>query len=194
MATKKKKKKYPGGKRGKNKDETTIEMEDMGLLEDNKSRDIITSQWMYDINSQDKLTDGEIILSQYFDSAISKQTRKIVYPVYMILIVGALAMVFYGYFGPGEASLVSILIICAMSLVGAFVGMIGLYLWGTVEDCIDWFKGQNNKFEDNLHILSETKDKLKGIAKNVYLDVKQLQKHSTELSKHLEAFKVYFIF
>ena len=169
--------------------DSLIEMEDIALLHDNKSRHEMASQWLYDIKSQEEMTDGEIILSEYFDSEISKQTRKIVYPIYSLLILGAFVMVFFGVFGPGVSDLIAILVLCGMTWVGALVGMIGLYLWGTIEDCIEWFKSQNNKFADNVQILAETRERLKGIAKNVYLDVKQLQRHSKELSHHLEAFE-----
>merc|ERR1712228_116260 len=51
------------------------------------------------------------------------------------------------------------------------------------------FKEQNNKFEANIDDLREARNKIKDIAKNVFVDVRKLQKHSKELTKHLGAFE-----
>ena len=118
-----------------------------------------------------------------------KKTRKLVYPLYIIIALASLAMIFMGLFGDEMASLISILTICTMTWVGSIIGMIGVYVWGTVEDCVDWFRAQNDKFESNIDHLKETRTEVKKIAKNVFDDVKKLQGHSKELSKHLGAFE-----
>ena len=151
----------------------------------------LTSQWQSQMFVVERGSDGgqEISLSEYFDVNIQSKTRKIVYPIYILIALAAIAMIFMGLFGDDIASLISILTICTMTWVGAIIGMIGVYLWGTVEDCVDWFKQQNNKFETNIDSLKETRVKVKEIAKNVFTDVKKLQGHSKELSKHLGAFE-----
>merc|ERR1712228_856883 len=94
-----------------------------------------------------------------------------------------------GIFGDDMSSLIAILCIITMTWVGVIIGMLGVYLWGTVEDAVDWFKEQNNKFEANIDDLREARNKIKDIAKNVFVDVRKLQKHSKELTKHLGAFE-----
>lgn len=151
-----------------------------------------TSQWqssIFDVERLDDGTLGKIELSEYFDANISKKTRKLVYPLYIIIALASLAMIFMGLFGDDMAALISILTICTMTWVASIVGMIGVYVWGTVEDCVDWFKAQNSKFEGNIENLKETRTEVKKIAKNVFDDVKKLQGHSKELSKHLGAFE-----
>ena len=152
----------------------------------------LTSQWqsqMFVVERDGDDTVGEIELSEYFDTNISKKTRKLVYPLYILIALAALAMIFMGLFGDDIASLISMLTICTMTWVGAIVGMLGVYIWGTVEDCVDWFRAQNDKFESNIDHLKETRTEVKRIAKDVFDDVKKLQDHSKELSKHLGAFE-----
>eukprot|EP00484_Ammonia_sp_Unknown_P022259 CAMPEP_0197040804 /NCGR_PEP_ID=MMETSP1384-20130603/17456_1 /TAXON_ID=29189 /ORGANISM="Ammonia sp." /LENGTH=315 /DNA_ID=CAMNT_0042471629 /DNA_START=50 /DNA_END=997 /DNA_ORIENTATION=- len=130
-----------------------------------------------------------IELSDYFNPNIGKQTRKIVYPIYILIGLAALCMIFLGLFGDEMASLISILSICTMTWVGAIVGMIGVYLWGTVEDCVDWFREQNNKFAQNIGVLTETRKQVKEVTRKVFSDVQALQEQSAALTKHLDSFE-----
>jgi len=153
----------------------------------------IDDQWKWKsaifVVERDKEDDDGIELSEYFDTDITKKTRKIVYPIYILIALAALVMVFMGLFGDDVIALISILSICTMTWVGSIVGMIGVYVWGTVEDCVDWFRAQNSKFDHNIENLKNVRSKVKEVAKNVYANVSKLQHHSKELTKHLESFE-----
>ena len=148
-----------------------------------------TEQWDSQLFDIERDTVEEFSLNDYFDVNIGHKTRKIVYPIYILIMLASLAMIFLGIFGDEMSSLISILSIITMTWVGVIIGMLGVYLWGTVEDAVDWFKTQNKKFEANVDELSKTRNKIKDIAKNVFVDVRKLQQHSKELTKHLGAFE-----
>eukprot|EP01084_Bolivina_argentea_P013503 25362_1 len=160
--------------------------------DEKKEDEPFKSEWndkLFDVEVDDEDSTTTIQITDYFDVNLKSKTRKIVYPIYILIGLSSLAMMFMGIFGDDLNSIISILSICAMTWVGALIGMMGVYVWGTVEDCIDWFKDQNNKFENNLDILRSTRGKIKSIAKDVFKDVKTLQTHSKELTKHLSAFE-----
>eukprot|EP01083_Nonionella_stella_P122141 367322_1 len=164
--------------------------------DDGKDNDILldTAQCIWESEQLMLSDDTEgsmepVSLNDYFDVNIKSKTRKIVYPIYILIILCSFVMIFLGIFGPSISSLISILSLCAMTWVGAIVGMIGVYLWGTVEDCVDWFKQQNNNYENSIDDLKQTRSEIRQIAKQVFDNVRDLQRESKELSTHLEAFE-----
>eukprot|EP01084_Bolivina_argentea_P232551 391933_1 len=164
--------------------------------DDDKDNDILldTAQCIWESEQLMLSDDSEgsmepVSLNDYFDVNIKSKTRKIVYPIYILIILCSFVMIFLGIFGPSISSLISILSLCAMTWVGAIVGMIGVYLWGTVEDCVDWFKQQNNNYENSIDDLKQTRSEIRQIAKQVFDNVRDLQRESKELSTHLEAFE-----
>merc|ERR1719461_1593423 len=141
--------------------------------DDSKKNDVeeetdysLTEQWNSKLFDLERDTvDDEFSLNDYYDVNIGSKTRKIVYPIYLLIILASAAMIFLGIFGDEMSALISILSIITMTWLGVIVGMLGVYLWGTVEDAVDWFKDQNNKFEANIDELKKARNAIKDIAK-----------------------------
>eukprot|EP01083_Nonionella_stella_P046503 124543_1 len=130
-------------------------------------------------------------MAQYvMDSShdMKSKTKKLVIPVFVAIGIAAGVMIVTGLVGGFIGGIISMLAIVAMTWVGAFLGMFGTYLWGTLEDGIARLKDQNNEYEGEIGTLTETRDQLSDITKSFFISVGKLQDNADEFEEHLNEF------
>ena len=124
-----------------------------------------------------------------FKPAIFSKTKKIVIPIFIIIAIAALIMMISVFVSSDDiGGIIAVLSICAMTWFGAIIGMVGTYLWGSVEDAIDYFKQENDKYHTNLEDLKGIRSNLRDETKGVFFAVGKLSKNAKDLERHLEEF------
>ena len=121
-----------------------------------------------------------------FNQEIWGKTQKIVIPIFVAIGVCAAGMMFLGIFGSSISGIISILAILAMTWLGAIVGMIGTYLYGTIQETIAVMAKENDKFAFNIDQLAGVRSELKTVTKGVFFEVAKLQQDSKELDESLK--------
>eukprot|EP00486_Rosalina_sp_Unknown_P007571 CAMPEP_0201579874 /NCGR_PEP_ID=MMETSP0190_2-20130828/27763_1 /ASSEMBLY_ACC=CAM_ASM_000263 /TAXON_ID=37353 /ORGANISM="Rosalina sp." /LENGTH=342 /DNA_ID=CAMNT_0048014933 /DNA_START=109 /DNA_END=1137 /DNA_ORIENTATION=+ len=168
--------------------DSNLDLEDF----DQKSKEdfMLTSRWdsrMFDIKPS---TPKETVfkLSDYFYEHIDRRTRRLVYPSFCIVALGSLIAIILTVIQEIQP-IVGFAIIAGLTLLGAFTGMMGVYRWGSVEDCTTYFASKNNEYEDEVDTLKSIKKKVKSEAKKIHFSVGKLKQHGEELERNLEAFE-----
>jgi len=132
-------------------------------------------------------SDNEFELSQYFDVYVDRRTRQLVIPIFIITITCVLSVWILALLDVLQA-IIALLVIVALTWFASFVGMIGVYKWGSVEGMIEFFSRKNNEFDEQIQVLQENKSKVKGEAKLMHYTVGKLKQHGKELQMHLKEF------
>mmetsp|Transcript_19325 Transcript_19325/g.30649 ORF Transcript_19325/g.30649 Transcript_19325/m.30649 type:complete len:291 (-) Transcript_19325:96-968(-) len=75
------------------------------------------------------------------------------------------------------------LIICLLTIGLALAGAYGVYRWGTVQEQIDRFEGENKKYESELVLLRSSKERIASDVQGISESNALLQKDVDELNK-----------
>eukprot|EP01083_Nonionella_stella_P112705 331855_1 len=162
--------------------------------EDDLMRQKIIDRYGGDSSQEDDTASdsGFTGIAQYvMDSSddMKSKTKKLVIPVFVAIGIAAGVMIVTGLVGGFIGGIISMLAIVAMTWVGAFLGMFGTYLWGTLEDGIARLKDQNNEYEGEIGTLTDTRDQLSDMTKSFFISVGELQwVNSDEFEEHLDEF------
>eukprot|EP01084_Bolivina_argentea_P072642 131895_1 len=152
--------------------------------EESKSKDVNESSQFI----ASPMFESEFKLSDYFYQHIDRRTRLLVIPTFMVIALVSIIMCLIGVIGL-IPSIIALIIIIIFTLLGSFVGMFGLYRWGSVEDCSDYFKQKNMEYQDELGTLGGIKGSVREEAKNIYFSVGKLSGIAGDLEKNLNEFE-----
>lgn len=74
-------------------------------------------------------------------------------------------------------------------IIGGILCAWGTFKFGVIMDQINRFKAENDKYESELNVLRETKDKLAGEVEGISNTVTELQSDATELEGQMDQFE-----
>eukprot|EP00484_Ammonia_sp_Unknown_P017083 CAMPEP_0197024604 /NCGR_PEP_ID=MMETSP1384-20130603/5118_1 /TAXON_ID=29189 /ORGANISM="Ammonia sp." /LENGTH=243 /DNA_ID=CAMNT_0042453013 /DNA_START=115 /DNA_END=843 /DNA_ORIENTATION=- len=77
---------------------------------------------------------------------------------------------------------VTFMFVIIATVVFSIIAALGVYKWGTVEEQIDIFKGENAKYEQEIDELRQTKDKLSS-------EVNKLNETTNQLNRDVDSLK-----
>eukprot|EP01084_Bolivina_argentea_P152052 265299_1 len=136
-----------------------------------------------DINPEDFALDDEIV-----NPKIINKTKKIVIPLYIAIAVSAIIMMVTALVTDFVGAIIALICIITMTWVGSIIGMVGTYLWGSVEDAIDFFKKQNEKFEFNVKDLQKIRMEVREETKQLFFGVGKLNRTAKNLDSTIGEF------
>ena len=121
----------------------------------------------------DLVVDGEM-------AKLSKFT-KLISPIFLVFGVCVIGLTCWSLFGSGDGWFPFMLVILA-TIVFSIIAALGVYKWGTVEEQIEIFKQENNKYEQEIDELRSTKEQLS-------TEVNKLQETTNALNRDVDNLK-----
>merc|ERR1719410_2316015 len=135
----------------------------------------------YESKHNDIEQDDDITVDAEMEQ-LSKFT-KIISPLFLVFALVAVICTFLSIFNVDKANgWVTFFIVALSTVVFSIMAALGVYKWGTVEEQIEVFKGENDKYAAEIDELRQTKTQLAG-------EVSKLQETTNSMSRDVDNLK-----
>lgn len=127
-------------------------------------------------------------IDDIMDKGISRKTEYCVVPFYLLVMM--LSMITTALLCIGEVSDdLGMTILNGFTLIGAIIGMYGVYLWGVFDDVIAYLMKLNDLYQDNIDRLNSMGEVLQNDVDDINQSIDKLKRDGNVLENGMKQYK-----
>ena len=158
------------------------------VLTTNTTHQLTTSQPIPEIQSTTATSITQTYLDDIMDKGIARKTEYCVVPFY--LLVSILSIMTTALLCINEISTdLGMIILNGFTLIGAIIGMYGVYAWGTFDDVLSYLTKQNTAYKDNIDRLNSMGEVLQNDVDDINTSIELLKRDGNILENTMKTYQ-----